>query len=200
MNVSKGRREKHKTNLRKAILDSSLQIILNEGLQSFTIRRVAEAIEYSVPTIYEFFENKEAILKELQILWAKESLDLIQGIQALELSPKESLLKCAEKYCAHADANPNIYKAISRIEDSAVQNAADPQFAAMRAIIREWFQKLFKDNKKSKTDPDDAVDIFRSVLHGFISIHLGNRLQGNTERYKKLIQETLESLMVAWQK
>lgn len=37
----------------------------NEGWQSLSIRKIADAIEYSIPVIYDHFENKEAILHEM---------------------------------------------------------------------------------------------------------------------------------------
>ena len=50
--------------MRRAILGAAREIAAQEGWQAVTIRRVAEKIEYSPPTIYEYFESKESILEE----------------------------------------------------------------------------------------------------------------------------------------
>lgn len=197
---SKNRRERHKANLKRAILEAALQIILEEGFTAFTIRRVAESIEYSVPTIYEFFESKEAILQELQILWVRDSLKVFQEIYALHLSPEESLKKSAIDYCLYAHEKPTIYQAIIRMEATSEQNPAYSQILTIGLIIKEWLQELFKKNKKQHVDLEDAVDIYRAILHGFISLHIGNKLSGDVNRFKHLVQQTLESLLASWKK
>ena len=47
------------------ILDVSLRIISEEGIQSFTMRQIADLIGISEPAIYRHFPNKIAILQAL---------------------------------------------------------------------------------------------------------------------------------------
>ncbi len=39
-------------------------MVLTEGWHSLSIRKIADAIEYSVPVIYSHFDSKDAILLE----------------------------------------------------------------------------------------------------------------------------------------
>src|SRR5689334_25068747 len=59
------RRIREKEKVRTAIRTTSWQMVKDEGWQSLSIRKIADAIEYSVPVIYDHFENKEAILFEI---------------------------------------------------------------------------------------------------------------------------------------
>src|SRR5215831_17182373 len=59
----KERRDRERTEMRQAILHAASEIAAQEGWHAVTIRRVAERIEYSPPTIYEYFESKEALLE-----------------------------------------------------------------------------------------------------------------------------------------
>src|ERR1700756_5705553 len=61
----KQRREREKQEVRQGILTAAREIARQEGWQSVTVRKVADRIEYSPPTIYEYFESKEDILIEL---------------------------------------------------------------------------------------------------------------------------------------
>ena len=54
------RRLREKEKVRAAILDTAWNMVKEEGWQSLSIRKIADAIEYSVPVIYDHFENKEA--------------------------------------------------------------------------------------------------------------------------------------------
>jgi AcrR family transcriptional regulator len=58
------RKQRQKEEVRTSILETAWEMIVTEGWQSFSIRKVADAIEYSVPVIYSHFENKDAILLE----------------------------------------------------------------------------------------------------------------------------------------
>ena len=67
------RRLRQKEEVRAAILSTAWQMVKSDGWQSLSIRKIADAIEYSVPVIYDHFENKEAILFE----FAKEGFCLL---------------------------------------------------------------------------------------------------------------------------
>src|SRR4051812_36723839 len=58
------RRERQRKEVRESILESAWKVVNEEGWQALSIRKIADAIEYSVPVVYDHFENKEAILSE----------------------------------------------------------------------------------------------------------------------------------------
>ena len=62
---SKERIHRLKEATRVSILDAAHAIVKEEGWQALSMRKIADKIEYTAPIIYEYFENKEAILLEL---------------------------------------------------------------------------------------------------------------------------------------
>ena len=58
------RKIRQKEEVRSSIVQAAWQIVTEEGWQALSIRKIADAIEYSVPVIYDHFQNKEAILLE----------------------------------------------------------------------------------------------------------------------------------------
>jgi len=63
--ASKDRILRLKEETRNNILDAACKIVKEEGWQGLSLRKIADAIEYTAPIIYEYFANKEAILQEL---------------------------------------------------------------------------------------------------------------------------------------
>ena len=57
------RKQRLKEEVRTRILEASWQIVKDEGWHALSMRKIADAIEYTAPIIYGYFENKEAILK-----------------------------------------------------------------------------------------------------------------------------------------
>src|ERR1051325_6316566 len=104
------RKIRQKENMRTNILWVALQLVKDEGWQSLSIRRIADAIEYSVPVIYDHFQNKEAILlefaKEGFILLAKK----IEEAKAKKKDPAEQLKLIAYAYWDFAFKYKEHYK------------------------------------------------------------------------------------------
>lgn len=59
------RRQRHRAELRAAILDAALDIVAEQGLGALSIRAVADRVEYSAAAIYLHFDSKEALLREV---------------------------------------------------------------------------------------------------------------------------------------
>src|SRR5262245_41773091 len=66
------RRLRDREKIKSAILSTAWQMVKEEGWQSLSIRKIADAIEYSIPVIYDHFENKDAILFEFAKEWIKK--------------------------------------------------------------------------------------------------------------------------------
>src|SRR4051794_25383505 len=58
------RKIRQKKEVKTSILHAAWSVVEKDGWQALSIRKIADAIEYSVPVIYDHFENKEAILLE----------------------------------------------------------------------------------------------------------------------------------------
>src|SRR5258705_11236970 len=92
------RRLRQKDEVRSSILSTAWQMVKEDGWESVSIRKIADAIEYSVPVIYDHFENKEAILME----FAKDGFRMLsKKIQAAKEKyddPAEQLKQEAMAY------------------------------------------------------------------------------------------------------
>src|SRR5207244_12114769 len=99
------RRLRQKDEVRSKIKATAWNMVKQEGWQSLSIRRIADAIEYSVPVIYDHFENKEAILRE----FAKEGFQLlskkIEAAKEKHIEPSDQLRAIAVAYCNFAFIN-----------------------------------------------------------------------------------------------
>ena len=59
------RREREREEVRKKILDAARELFEREGYDNVTMRRIADAIEYSPTTIYLHFEDKDDLVRAL---------------------------------------------------------------------------------------------------------------------------------------
>ena len=76
------RKERQRAELREQILAAARRIVLDEGFDALTMRKIGDAIEYSPATIYLHFENREAIGRQL----CTESFERLVGYMATAVS------------------------------------------------------------------------------------------------------------------
>src|SRR5690349_18095228 len=61
----KERRERQREDLRTKIMDAARDLFVSEGYDAVSMRKIAEAIEYSPTAIYVHFQDKAALMQEL---------------------------------------------------------------------------------------------------------------------------------------
>ena len=59
------RKEKQKAELKQLILEASVKLFSEHGYDGFSMRKIAEMIEYSPTTVYLYFKDKNEILFDL---------------------------------------------------------------------------------------------------------------------------------------
>jgi len=62
---AKERRIREKESLRQDILDAARELLIEEGYESVSLRRIVKKIEYSPTTIYLYFQDKAELLNNL---------------------------------------------------------------------------------------------------------------------------------------
>lgn len=64
--TGKERRAARRLNTRRRILDTTMDILVREGHEGFTIVRLASELDYAVGALYRYFKGKGAIIAALQ--------------------------------------------------------------------------------------------------------------------------------------
>ena len=183
------RRLREKEKLRSAILATAWQMVKEEGWQSLSIRRIADAIEYSVPVIYDHFENKEAILFE----FAKEGFQLlakrIEEAKAKTKDPAEQLKLIAYAYWDFAVKHKEHYKLMYGLgmQGCEVEKCL-PEKTTFRKLVMEPITEIIEKGSNPKANPCLKYYTFWSILHGLISI---KNMRGNavSDEINKLVMD-----------
>ncbi|KIC95851.1 TetR/AcrR family transcriptional regulator [Flavihumibacter solisilvae] len=170
------RRLRQKEEIRSNILATAWKLVLEEGWQSLSIRKIADAIEYSVPVIYDHFENKEAILLE----FGKQGFELLakklQQASRKSKDPAEQLKAIADAYWNFAFQHKEYYQLMFGLGIACCE--AD-KCIAEKSAFRDIVMSPIIAITKSENDPRNVnvclkYHTFWSVMHGLISIKLMN--------------------------
>ncbi len=79
------------TQRQSEILQESLKLIADKGIQGFTIKNLANGIGVTEPAIYRHFENKQKILIGILSLFKENKESFIKNVQADEVNPLDKL-------------------------------------------------------------------------------------------------------------
>jgi AcrR family transcriptional regulator len=202
----KERRARQKTLLRQEILDAARELLIRDGYENLSMRRVAERIDYSPTAIYLHFKDKEELVFSL----CQETF--VKLVRELETLPEEfadplvQLRKGMERYIDFGLKHPDHYlpafvlppPQLSGRRKKAMQDA---ESYGMRALghLRDCIARGVKAKKLRKLNPDVAARATWAAMHGVTSLLIVQKEfpWGDPE---EVIDAVIDSLMAGMQR
>ena len=171
----KERRVREKQTLRRRILDATREIVLKEGCDCVTMRRVAEKIEYTPTTIYLYFKDKEELIGTV---CEETFLGLLRVLERVEREHKEPLKRLRAACRAYVDfglANQELYRVgfLTPLEPAPnLEEIAQKFPAGFKAFdfVRRSVEACIKQGVFRKVDTETASQAVWAGLHGITSL------------------------------
>src|SRR4030095_7974301 len=130
------RRIRQKEEVKANILSTAWHVVKEDGWEAISIRKIADAIEYSVPVIYDHFQNKEAILWEFAKEGFRTLSKKIQQAKERSANPEEQLKAIADAYWNFAFKNKEYYQLMYGLGMPCCEaEGSIPEEADLRNII-----------------------------------------------------------------
>src|SRR5215207_3943320 len=85
------RRQQHQELSRNQLLDAAEELFGAKGFHDTTLKEVAELAEFSVGSVYSFFDNKDDLFRQIFVRRGTEFMPEIREVVAAEESPLEQL-------------------------------------------------------------------------------------------------------------
>lgn len=167
------RREREIQELRTDIIRQSWKIITEEGWQALSIRKIADAVSYSVPVIYKHFENKEAILEH----FSKEGFHILskQMCSALKDIDDAStrLRTIANTYWSFAARHTPHYRIMFGLGIPACEAIhSSTEMKETSGYMLQAIERILVEADNQVADRHNMLRAFWSTIHGFIAIEL----------------------------
>lgn len=193
------RREREMLELRNKIIQQSWIIITSEGWQALSIRKIADAIEYSIPIIYKYFENKEAILA----YFSKEGFALLSSKIRKSLNNKlvgsEKIKTIAKTYWEFAIENNHHYRIMFGLGIPACEtiNSTIEMKLTSDYFLDAITETLTLSNNVN-ADKYLKLKTFWSILHGFVAIEILSNKEIN-KNVPNTLQDAIEGFIFTLQ-
>ncbi|MEU6268761.1 TetR/AcrR family transcriptional regulator [Saccharopolyspora shandongensis] len=174
------------------IADAALEILLAEGAQAVTMRRVAAAVGVTPMATYRHYPNREALLRtvadaafaELGEGWGKRTADL---------DFESRLDGLTDDFLDFALGKPNLYayliteqRAGTLLFPGDFRQGGSPAFAPVHAAV----EQAMRDGVLRPDDPLEVALAITMPVLGLVQLYLGGRFSSSEEDFRALCKRT----------
>jgi AcrR family transcriptional regulator len=171
--------EKQKLEIRKAILDASMKLFMEQGFENVSIRKIADLIEYSPTTVYLYFKDKNEILYNLHEIGFQKMAEYTADLWTIK-NPLVRLHKMGEYYIRFGLENPAFYDLMFILQApmetlQGMENCEWKSGDEALGKLKETLQECMDKDLIIKGDIDAMAITTWSLVHGMVALAIRNR-------------------------
>lgn len=176
------------------ILEVSYGMIQESGLEDFSLRKLAQSLEYSASKLYQFFDSKEAIIHSLCDQMCKELHHTLKEVP--QFRDKEKYLhELTQSHFAFFAENPVSSQLIHYVYRN---NSGDLPTAYHQAMqfYAESIKSLGYQSLNTENQREEALVTLRLILGGIgPMIHMS---PNKNLQLKKYLETSINTLLRGW--
>jgi AcrR family transcriptional regulator len=163
---SKRRRLQQRADAQRAILDATEALLVEDGFDAFSMRRLAERCGYTAPTIYHHFGDKRGLIDALLDERIGKLLGRLRRVPRGP-DPTGTVRALAEAFVRFGVQNPTHYWLLTapRADDSPPPESVEQ----IRAFFEEPLTELEREGRLRTSDMEEAKQCLWVLLHGVIA-------------------------------
>ncbi|MFD2570398.1 TetR/AcrR family transcriptional regulator [Spirosoma soli] len=184
------RKPRNREQTRSGIVGTAKAIARREGWQAVSIRKIADAIEYSAPIVYEYFDSKDVLLDEIRNEGFRHLYQEYDRILKLYRDPEKRLYEISLIQWEFARQQPEIYQVMYNL-DGAYCNMPVYESEAMQAVSTIVSEIIFSFIPKSKESIKRLYFEWWSVSHGMIMLSMLLKDQQPLDQSEQVYREAM---------
>lgn len=184
------RKQRNREQTRSGIVSTAKDIARREGWQAVSIRKIADAIEYSAPIVYEYFDSKDVLLDEIRQEGFRFLREEYERITKLYRDPEKRLYEISMVQWDFAVKQPEMYQVMYNLNGAfctlPVHEA--PETQAVSTLVQDI---IFSFIPKSKESIRRLFFEWWSISHGMITLAMMLKGQQSVEQSQQVYQESM---------
>ena len=173
------RRDRERLETRTKIMDAARDLFAREGYEAVSMRRIADAIEYSPTAIYVHFKDKQDLLMSICRADFGVFGHMLGELQSVA-DPVERIRRMGHAYIRFGVQHPNHYRLMfmTKVDYPEGAVADDPSHGNVDAdgyalLKHSCTQAIEQGRVRSEfRDPDLLAQTFWSAVHGVASLQI----------------------------
>lgn len=152
-----------KDRVRSYFLDAAKEIILTEGAEGISVRRVAERSGYSYATIYNYYQDRDALLWDVKIALTGDLRDYMKKAQQSCGHP--DMKEIFRAYVSYYVENPNLFQFLYLYPLNGGQEKQTELFSLYESVSTETLEDVSTANL---TNVQAAAKACIYAVHGML--------------------------------
>ena len=182
---TKERREREREEVRSKIMDAARDLFVRDGYESVSMRKIADAIEYSPTAIYQHFADKAALMQQLCQNDFQALAHVFHDLAQIA-DPIERIRQTGHTYIRFAAKHPNHYRFMFMTPHAELQgeceikaayeadpNKNNPNENSYLFLLLACEQAIKEGRLRAELrDPQLVAQTFWAAVHGVASIEV----------------------------
>lgn len=190
------------TDLRRVILDTTRHLLVRDGYNSLSMRKIARAIGYSATSIYLYFENKDTLFHALIDEGMEQLLDHLKEAENEHPDdPVARIRTLCRQYVSFGLENPEYYEIMFMLRPEQMERYPADKYRRARRnldVIAAALADGVACGVLEVDNPRVTASSIWATLHGAVSLLLVRRIDVRIEReafIETTIDHTLRSVV-----
>jgi AcrR family transcriptional regulator len=182
---------------RDRALRCACDLFVAEGLDGFSLRKLARSLEVSAPALYRHFSGKEGVLRavitEAFKVFRTYLYDALEGS-----TPQERLALAGDRYVAFALENPRYYEVIhmspSMLGFTELPEEAQKHAQATQQFLVDRVRESMAAGLLTEDDPELVAMAIWTFSHGLVSLYLGKQIAVDRDAFQQYFRLVISRL------
>ncbi|HEV2149458.1 MAG TPA: TetR/AcrR family transcriptional regulator [Longimicrobiaceae bacterium] len=173
------------TGLRAATLDTTRTLLVRDGYENLSMRKIARAVGCSVSSIYLYFANKDQLVHALIDEGFQRWYDVVAEAAGAPGTPPERLELHCRKYVQFGLENPEYYEIMYLLHPNKMERIPKEMFrraARSMDILAQLVHECAPDAFRSAEEARIHAHVVWAILHGVVSTLLAARVDTRIDR------------------
>lgn len=170
----KERKEREREQQKELILSAASEIIAEKGIDKFSIRKLAERIEYSPSIIYHYFKDKDDIVDNIMKRGYQKIINSLSSIQVISDKPEDKLRELTRNYINASLKMPDEFKNVQLSNSPAILEYTSSMFKGASAqkpalsILAQCLKEIYMGKKLDDSVIELTAQIIAASTFGLI--------------------------------
>lgn len=188
-------RQKKAELLREAILAEAIKILERDGVEKVTIRSIVESLGCSLGVIYNYFQDKDEILREIYVRTCRQFMQELQALPSKSSDRLEAFVHLACFICDFRIKNSRRYREIFLQQ---VFKSPPPELQQIRHFLQERLKALKLPGLPQDKDVENACAVILSLAEGAATLVLNNASKEMQKKQLETMKNGMRALIKGW--
>lgn len=184
--------------IRQVILDTTRDLLIKDGYNSLSMRKIARTAGCGLGTIYIYFENKDILIHDLIDEGFERMYSFLFDQVEHKETPRSRLETFIGTYITFGLENPEFYEIMYLLHPERMQRYPRDKYRKARRsleLLEDVIREVRSENNGSGNNQLQSYAVW-SALHGAVTIILAERLDRSIGQHE-FIESVIQSILLS---